>query len=174
MLLGARADAPAGQPLDQLGRLDLDVQRGRDPGVLARQQPIERLRLGARPGEPVEDGALRGVGLGEALLDDPHRHRVGHQRALLHVAPDLGAERRAVAQRGPEQVARGDVRQAERRCARRLRLGPLAGAGRAEHDEDQRWCGRGSRRPLESPVSLDGPFGAAATVAAGCAGRPVI
>ena len=61
----------------------------------------------------------------------------GTERTLLEVAGHRPAKVRAAAHRGAEELAGGDVRDAQTR-GQDLRLRALAGAGCADHDEDHR------------------------------------
>ena len=77
-------------------------------------------RAGVGPAEPVEQQADGDV--------------VGHELARVHVAPGLDAERRPIADGGPEQVAGGDDRDPEP-LGKERRLGALPGAGAQEDDD---------------------------------------
>ena len=130
------ADPAAGQADHEVLGRHVDLEGSVDPGVALREGGVERLGLGAVAREAVEDHAAAGVGLGEARLEHPDGDVVGHELAALHVAARLQPDRRAVTDRSPEQVARGDVRQLEslaedrppgslsRRLARRAGPGP--------------------------------------------------
>ncbi len=71
----------------------------------SRQHAVERrgLRHGAR--EAVEDEALAGVGLLDALGDDADHDVVGHQAAARHDLLRLQADRRAGLHRRAQHVA---------------------------------------------------------------------
>ena len=86
-------------------------------------------------GKPSRIAPRGGVRLGQPVEEHLDRDRVGHELAALHVAPGLEADRRAVVDGGPEQVAGRDVGEAESRREDR-RLGALAGAGGAEQDQE--------------------------------------
>jgi adenosylmethionine-8-amino-7-oxononanoate aminotransferase len=64
----------------------------------------------------------------------------GDEIAAFHVRLRLEAERRPVADRRPELVARGQRGNAKRRCEQR-RLCPLPGSGLAE-EKDDHWYGK--------------------------------
>jgi hypothetical protein len=81
---------------------------------MAHEHALERfgLRDGAR--EAVEDEAvLHGTPLDEVLLHDADDDVVGHQLAGVHVGLHLGTDGRAVLDRGAEDIAGGQVLDAE-------------------------------------------------------------
>ena len=113
--------------MDELVGGDVDLDGELDLAALLAQDVVEGLGLGAVAREAVEDDALRRIALGEPVQEHPDGDVVGHELAAVHVAARLQPDRRAVADGGPEQVARRDVRQPEVPREGR-RLGPLAGA----------------------------------------------
>ena len=130
------ADPAAGHPADELVRRDVD-QHGDPDARVARSarasSSAPRLHVGPR--EAVEDHAAVGVGPAEPVEQQADGDLVGHELARVHVAPGLDAERRPVADGGPEQVAGGHDRDPQPLGEER-RLRPLPGAGRAEEDDD--------------------------------------
>ena len=160
VLLGARAHPATGQPVDELGVSDLDVQRGRRP---------------VRPCAPAADRAPR-PGVGSAgTRRGPHRGR----RRAGRSAPPRPASSRGSGTRVPfstyvrTSAPRVEPSRNEARnrspvdtCGRpsswasRICLGALARAGSTDHDEDQWRLRRRPRagRPRGSPGSLDEPF----------------
>jgi hypothetical protein len=103
--------------------------------VSRRKSAVERLGLDVVAREAVEDDPLRGISLIEPVEQHLDGDGVGHELAALHVPARLEADRGAVADRTPEQVARGDVGDVEA-LSQDVRLGALAGSGRAEQDDD--------------------------------------
>jgi hypothetical protein len=102
--------------------------------VEALEHPIERLRLRARAREAVQEHARLRVRGAQPLAEHRDDEVVGHQVAAGHDRLGLLAERRAVAHRGAQHVACGDVSQAALgRDPGGLRA--LARAGRPHQDE---------------------------------------
>jgi hypothetical protein len=133
MTLGA-ADPAAAEAGHEIGLRNLDVRGDVDSAALVAEGLVQNLGLGGVAREAVEQDARRGVRLGQALEKHLDRHRVGHEFAAVHVALGGDAERRLVAHGRPEQVAGGDVGQAQP-LRQNLGLRALAGAGGAEqHD----------------------------------------
>jgi hypothetical protein len=73
---------------------------------------VEPLGLGEGPGEAVEDEPVV-VELGEGLRHEPVRHGVRDELAAVHIRAGLDADGGLVLERGAEEVARGDLHQAE-------------------------------------------------------------
>ena len=96
-------------------------------------QPVERLRLGQRAREAVEDPAGRGVGPRDPFLDHRDDQLVGDELARVHELLRLAAELGALGNVLAEHVARRDVRDPQL-ARERLRLRPLAGARRSQED----------------------------------------
>ena len=128
------ADPAAAEAGHQIGLRDLDVRRDVHPAAAVGEGLVEDLGLSGVAREAVEQDALRGVRLGQPLEEHVDRHRIGDEFAAVHVALGGEAQRRPVADGGPEQVAGGDVGQAEP-LGQDLGLRPLAGAGGAEKDD---------------------------------------
>ena len=101
------------------------------------EQAIERLGLGDRAGEAVQDEAARGVGLAQPLGDEADHDVVGHQAAAVHDALGLAPERRAGRHRVAQHLAGGDLRHPPL-AGELASLGALAGAGGAEEDHAHR------------------------------------
>ena len=106
-------DPAAGHPADQLLGRDVDEHGHADRGVALAEGRVERPRLDIGPREAVEDHPAAGVGAGEPVEQQAHGDLVGHELAGVHVAARLDAQRGAIADRGPEQVAGGDDRDPE-------------------------------------------------------------
>ena len=77
----------------------------------------------------------RRVRLGQPVEEHPDRDVVRDELAALHEPASLEADRRALADGGPEEISGGDVRDAEP-LGQDRRLGALAGAGGAEQDQE--------------------------------------
>src|SRR5437588_6759544 len=69
--------------------------------------------LGGGPGEAVEHRALLRLGLRELFLDQGEDDRVGDELAIVHELLGLATERCSRRDRGAEDVACRDLRQAE-------------------------------------------------------------
>src|SRR5262249_42890228 len=95
----AAADPAAAEPRDQLLLGHVEKHHALEWRPFGVEQPVERLRLGHRPREAVQDEALPAVRLSEALADEPDDHAVGDELAGIHVAPCLEPEGRAVRDR---------------------------------------------------------------------------
>jgi hypothetical protein len=97
-------------------------------------ETLERLGLGDGAGEPVEDVPLRRVRPREALPDEAHGELVGYEVApaddRFHLLPEL----RLALDRVAEDVARGDLGDAEL-LRHQAGEGALAGARGAEKDQ---------------------------------------
>ena len=96
---------------------------------------VQDFGLGGVAREAVEQDARCGVRLGQPLEKHLDRHRVGHELAAVHVALGEHTKRRPVADGGPEQIAGGDVGEAQP-LRQDLGLRPLAGARGAQQDDD--------------------------------------
>ena len=109
-----RADPAAGQAMDEVLGRHLDVQRAVDPRGRARRGRRRGAsawaRLRGKPSRIAPAAASCGREPGE---EHPDRDVVGDELAALHVAARLEADRRAVADGRPEQVAGRDMRDAE-------------------------------------------------------------
>ena len=77
------------------------------------QHLIHELGLGGGAREPVEHGAVPGLGLRQLVLDEAQDHRVGDERPGVHVPLRFPAERRARLDRRAQDVASGDLGQPE-------------------------------------------------------------
>src|SRR3954462_5415259 len=94
--VAVRAHAPAGEALDDVVLGHVDEQRGGQTPVDLLQRLVERLGLRGRAREAVEEEAVGGVLLGEAVEDDADDHVVGDEVAAIHVLLGLLAEVRPV------------------------------------------------------------------------------
>ena len=107
------AGPPAAEPPHDLLVGDVDQDRRGQLAAEALELGVERLRLAAGAGKPVEDEAVGGLLALDALRDHADDHLVGHEVAAVHVllrlAPDLGL----VAHRRAKDVARRVVGQPE-------------------------------------------------------------
>ena len=106
-------------------------------GVVLGEVAEQPLGLGDRAREAVEHEVGVSEG-GERLGDEAVGDLVRHEAALGDVLVGLLAERGAVAAGGAEEVAGGDVGDAQR-VGEALGLGAFAGAGRAEECESHAW-----------------------------------
>ena len=128
----------AEQALDRDLVGDLEVEDGAKlAAVELGEDAVERLGLGERAREAVEDEAPGGVILGQPAAHDLDRDVVGDEVAVvedrLHALAQLGAGGAL----GAEHVAGVDVRDAFRR-GDELALGALTGPWGAEDDDVER------------------------------------
>jgi hypothetical protein len=130
----ALADPAAGQPPDGLVVGHVDEQDGRELAAELRQRLVERLRLGDRAREPVEQEAVAGLVALHALEDDADDDVVGDELAPVHVLLGLLPELGALRDGGPQHVPGRDVGQVEV-LLQALGLGALPGPRGAEQDE---------------------------------------
>ena len=129
------ACGPSEHPLGQLGLGDGKVENRGEGVSISGQHGLEGPGLGEGPREAVEDEPPAGVGLGQALPDHGHDQVVGDELPPLHDGLRLLAESGLLADGLPQDLARGDGRNAQplRQLAR---LGSLAAARRPEEDHD--------------------------------------
>src|SRR3954468_14211374 len=154
--VAVRADAPAGQPPHDVVLGHVDEQRGREPAVDLLQRLVERLGLLVGAREAVEQEAVAGVRVVQAVQDHADDDLVRDEIAAVHVLLRLFPEVRALLDGLAQHVAGRDVREGEV-LLEALGLGALARAGRAEQDEvELGHLGRGSRTP-RSPGGEAGP-----------------
>ena len=133
-----RADPAVRHPLDEVLGGHVDEDRSIDAPARLGQRGIEGLGLDPCPREAVENGPGAGIGLFQTIEEDAHDRLVRHELAAAHVPIGLTTERRALGDRGPEQVARREHRHAEVAGEDR-RLRSLARSRRAEeHDHGHR------------------------------------
>ena len=120
-----RPDEPADELLG--GHVDEHGARRRRRSRAASAR-VERLGLGTRPREAVEDRPGGRVGPAEAVEEQADRDLVGHELAALHVALRLEAERRARSRprRGTGRRSRRGEQSPQLGSARSGGLGPLA------------------------------------------------
>ena len=129
------ADAATGEARQQQLLRDLDVGCRSDGGAGPGQHLVERLGLGHGAREAVEDDAGRGVLPGQAVIDHGHHDVIRHEGAGIHVLPDLLGQWRVALAHGPEELAGGNVGQAQG-LGETLGLGALARAGGTHHHDD--------------------------------------
>ena len=127
---------PAADPRGQHRVGDLERNHIRHSLAALGEHRVEHRRLldGAR--EPVEDEALRAVGVDDPACDHTDHERVGDKPARLHHRLGLDPDRRAGRDRRAQHVARRELWDAERLDDLR-RLRALACAGRAEEDHNR-------------------------------------
>src|SRR6185295_13635898 len=130
---GEAADDALGQ------RLLVDLHLDHPVELLAggRQHGVERLGLSLGAREAVQDEALGGIRLGDAVLDQTDHQRVGHQLAPLHDPLGLLAELAARGYRGAQHVAGRELDHALLGL-QALRLGALSSARRSQKDDVHR------------------------------------
>src|SRR5438132_677243 len=115
---------------------------------------IDELRLGGGTWKAVEDRPFLRLGLRQFLFDEAQDHGVGNELAVVHVLLRLHAERRPGLHGLPQDIARGDLGEAQA-LRHDLALGTLARSRRAEEENEQRvsagtargWSRFRSRRP---------------------------
>lgn len=123
--LTSDTDPPAGEPGDERGFRDGEVNHAVNAATPRLELFVKRLGLGERPGEAVEEESMRGVRQLEPLdhgLDD---ELVWDEVTAVHVRPRRDAERRPSTPMLAQQVASRDVRKLER-VADHARLGALS------------------------------------------------
>ena len=128
------AGAPRGEPLDDDVGLHGDEKRRVERAVHGCELGVERHGLGGVAGEAVEDEALLGIIVLEALLDEIDDELVRDELAGVHEGLRLLAELRLSLHSRAEEVAGGDVREAIL-LDELLRLSALACAGSAEQND---------------------------------------
>src|SRR3954453_14215785 len=129
-----RAGAPAGQAADDLlvGHVDEQDRGQLAPDLL--QRLGQGVGLGDLPREAVEQEAVLGLGAVQGLQDHADDEPVGDEVARVHVLLGLPAELGALGDGGAQDVAGGEVREAEV-VREALGLGALAGARGSDQDE---------------------------------------
>src|SRR4051794_7694814 len=126
--VAVRAHAPPRQPPHDVVGRHVDEERRAQAAAHALERLVERLRLLGRAREAVEQEAVRGVLVAEAIEDHADDHVVGHELAAVHVPLGLAAQVRALLHRRAQDVAGGDVGQREV-VLQALGLGALARTG---------------------------------------------
>ena len=134
VVAGLHAHPPAREPADDLLVGHVDQQRRGDPAAQLGQLLVERLGLLDRARKAVEDEAVLGVVLLQALGGHRDDQIVGHEVAGVHVALRLLAELGPFLDVRAQHVAGRDERQLEV-GPQAIGLRPLARAGRAEQDQ---------------------------------------
>ena len=133
-LVAQRAGAPAGDAAHQLLGADVEQHDGIDGSAEFLRQDREAFGLRLRAREPIEDESGPCVGLHDAVADDVEHGGIVDQLAGGHDGIGAPAEVGAFLAMLPEDVAGGDLRNAETRDET-LCLGALARSGRA-HEND--------------------------------------
>jgi hypothetical protein len=128
------AYAAARDALDDLVVGGVDQEDGRQAAATAVEGVLEDVGLLGVAREAVQQEAVLGLGLVDALHDHVADDLVGHEVALGHVALCLLAQRRLVLHRRPEDVAGRVIGKIEVRN-KALGLGSLAGTRRPEEDQ---------------------------------------
>ena len=126
--------AAAEQALDDLLVVDLELHDRVELEALVLQDLAERTGLRRVAREPVEDEALLGVRVTEAVTHHADGDLVGDQVTRVHVALRLETELGLLLQVLPEEVAGRDVRDVQP-LGHPLRLGSLARTRRTNQNE---------------------------------------
>jgi hypothetical protein len=129
---------PAEHPSDQLVALrHLEVEDDVEGPPELAQKIVERLGLGHRAREAVEDKAADRVATRQPVADQFDHLLVGDEVAPVVDLTQLLAQRRVARHHVPDHVAGGDVGNPVHRLDP-LRLRALAGALRPQHEDVQR------------------------------------
>jgi predicted acetyltransferase len=131
-----RAAAPGQQAAHQFVARHVEVHRhlhGHAQSLRGREGRLGLLHRAREPVEHVAAGLRRGD---HRLAHHVHHHGVRHQVAEVDVGSDRLAERRGILDVLAQQVAAGQVRDAEP-AGQASRLGSLAGAGGADQQQAQ-------------------------------------
>ena len=112
-VVAVAAHATRGEALDDDLGVNVDEQRRVQRTTQLGQLGVKRDRLRGRAREAVEDEALLGVRILQALGDQADDDIVGHEVARVHERLRLLPQRRAGLYGSAQHVARGDVRRAE-------------------------------------------------------------
>ena len=127
------ADAAAREPAHHLVPRHGDLDHRAERLAAPREELLQRLRLGYRTGESVEDEAPGAVGHLQALVDQADHEVIRHQEPLLDDALGFAAERGPRLDGFTQHVTRRDVRYLEP-LFQQLRLGSLTRTRRPHHD----------------------------------------
>ena len=131
--LAVRTDAPAREPVEHDVARDVEVDREIERATV--EDAAELLRLVQRARKSVEDEAVAERAAGrEALLDDADHDLVGDELAAVHVALGLEPERGSLRCLGAEELARGQMGDAEV-LAEARRLSAFTGTLLAEQNK---------------------------------------
>jgi hypothetical protein len=131
---GTAEQAPREAPKQLICR-NLHEQGRLNGGTPLGECAIQGIRLGAGPGETVEDRPALGIGGIQALDQHADCDVVRNELAAFHVSPGQEPQGTAIPGGGAEDVTRRHPGQ-PKVTGEDVGLGPLAGAGRAEEDED--------------------------------------
>src|SRR3984893_448088 len=131
----------SGKAIDQHGLIDLELDHVVESETTARQHFIERLRLRERPRKAVENKAVAGIRLADAVGDHVYDDAVGNELARIHDALDAEPQLAAGSGRRPQHVPGGKLGNAVG-LLDTLCLGPLPRARWPEQDDVH------PRRPL--------------------------
>ena len=127
---GDGVDAATGHAFNDFGVRHLDFENEVDRDACG----LKGFSLRNRTGEAVEEGAVHGVGLREAVLDETDDDVVGDELTLVHHGLGSQTERGARLDGGTKHVARGDLGNTEL-FADELGLRALAGTGRPNQNQ---------------------------------------
>src|SRR5688572_1420827 len=106
----------AAQSSEDLVVTDVEEQHRAQPAALFGQQPLDALRLRDGPDHPVEYYSLASGWLAELLPHNSENQLVTHQVTGFHQLPGLDSQWGTPLDRIPQQVAGGELRDAERLC----------------------------------------------------------
>src|SRR5205823_628524 len=145
---------PGGETPDELFLWHVEQQDFTEALAALAEGGIDELRLGGGTWKAVEDRPFLRLGLRQFLFDEAQDHGVGNELAVVHVLLRLHAERRPGLHGLPQDIARGDLGEAQA-LRHDLALGTLARSRRAEEENEQRvsagtargWSRFRSRRP---------------------------
>jgi len=96
--------------LDEPRGVDSQLDRRVEFEAVTLQHRVERLGLGDRARESIENETALRIGFTDAVLDDPDDDVVGDQRAGLHHRLGLQADRRSRLDRGAQHIAGRELR----------------------------------------------------------------
>ena len=94
----------------------------------------QRLGLGQVPGEPIQDESIGAVGGGNSVANDLGYDFIRHKFSLVHQVFHLLSQLGAAADHITQRVSGGDLFDPVA-SAQDIRLGALAGSGRAKHNQ---------------------------------------
>jgi hypothetical protein len=132
--LAFAADETARQTRNQFLIWNFDVQNGIDRASKCAHHFVERNGLFHRARKSIEQDAVHGVGLADALSQHGNRDLIGHQRSACHEVAGAHAEIRMPPQVVAKQIAGSDVSQPEL-ALQLLSLSTFARSWRTEEDK---------------------------------------
>ena len=130
-LLAAEA---AGDAVDHLGVIHFQLDHEIDFFLLGCEHRIERLGLGGRARETVEDEPVRAVLIRDRIADDADHDIVAHQLALGHHLLGLEAQLAARRDGRTQHIASRELGEFER-IPQVIRLRPFTSARRPEEND---------------------------------------